>query len=41
VESRPLSARKRWRVRRIVRAAQAGFHDETGAEAPGAGGARS
>jgi small subunit ribosomal protein S17 len=40
VESRPLSARKRWRVRRIVRAALAGFHDETGAEASGAGGAR-
>jgi small subunit ribosomal protein S17 len=28
VEARPLSARKRWRVRRVVRAAVAGFHDE-------------
>ena len=38
VESRPLSARKRWRVRRVVRVAQAGFHeDATGAEAPVAG----
>src|SRR6188508_736439 len=42
VESRPLSARKRWRVRRVVRAAQAGFHDETaGVEASGPGGTRS
>jgi small subunit ribosomal protein S17 len=42
VESRPLSARKRWRVRRVVRAAQAGFHDETpGAETSGAGSTRS
>jgi len=28
VESRPLSTRKRWRVRRVVRAAVAGFHEE-------------
>ncbi len=28
VESRPLSARKRWRVRRTVRAAVVGLHDE-------------
>lgn len=30
VESRPLSARKRWRVRRVVRAAVAGLHEEAG-----------
>lgn len=42
VESRPLSARKRWRVRKIVRAALAGFHDEVPAgSAPAAGGLRS
>ena len=42
VEARPLSARKRWRVRRIVRAAVAGFHEETaGAQDAGSGGARS
>ncbi len=29
VESRPLSARKRWRVRKVVRAAVAGLHDGT------------
>lgn len=34
VESRPLSSRKRWRVRRVVRAAMAGFHDDTLAGAP-------
>lgn len=28
VESRPLSAHKRWRVRRVVRAALAGLHDD-------------
>jgi len=28
VESRPLSARKRWRVRKVVRAAVAGLHEE-------------
>ncbi len=38
VESRPLSARKRWRVRKIVRAALAGFHeDKPGTEASGVG----
>ncbi len=38
VESRPLSAHKRWRVRRVVRAAVVGFHEElpdTGAPATG------
>ena len=38
VESRPLSARKRWRVRRVIRAAVAGFHEAlpepAGAERP-------
>jgi small subunit ribosomal protein S17 len=36
VECRPLSARKRWRVRRVVRSAVAGLHDRgTAAPSPG------
>ena len=40
VESRPLSARKRWRIRRVVRAAVAGLHEEArqGQGAPQGGG---
>jgi len=41
VESRPLSAHKRWRVRRVVRAAVAGQHDAgPAAEAAARGGGR-
>jgi len=32
VESRPLSSRKRWRVRRVVRAAAGALKPETGGE---------
>ena len=38
VESRPLSARKRWRVRRVVRAAVAGLHEEALEEGPASAG---
>lgn len=37
IECRPLSARKRWRVRRVVRSAVAGLHQGDRASAPSGG----
>ena len=37
IECRPLSARKRWRVRRVVRAAVVGLHQGDRAAAPSGG----